>query len=178
MNRQNSAVLLPQRNLQRHSTARSKDFKYLWLDLYSKNISCPSEVRQPEGRQRTAVPQQHRNASRFTTRKRRPGTRRRKKTPRRLAPIPGFSAFCAIAACRARSALGQPFLRLGLTQAVRRRPQQALVAGGQRSRGVYKLLRLHLGLLHFQFRISGMSWPYLSMYCLCSMSLSLSCCFR
>ena len=31
---------------------------------------------------------------------------------------------------------------------------------------------------HFQFRISGRSWPYLSMYCLCSMSLSLSCCFR
>ena len=26
--------------------------------------------------------------------------------------------------------------------------------------------------LHRQFRISGMSWPYLSMYCLCSMSLS------
>ena len=36
----------------------------------------------------------------------------------------------------------------------------------------------HLGLLHFQFRISGMSWPCLSMYCLCSINLSLSCCFR
>ena len=56
--------------------------------------------------------------------------------------------------------------------------QQALVAGDQRPRGVYQLLRIHLGLLHFQFRISGMSWPCLSMYCLCSISLSLSCCFR
>jgi len=56
--------------------------------------------------------------------------------------------------------------------------QQALVAGDQRPRGVYKLLRIHLGLLHFQFRISGRSSPYLSMYCLCSTSLSLSCCFR
>jgi hypothetical protein len=27
-------------------------------------------------------------------------------------------------------------------------------------RSEYKLLRIHLGLLHFQFRISGMSWPY------------------
>jgi len=47
--------------------------------------------------------------------------------------------------------------------------QQAFVAGDQRPRGVYKLLRIHLGLLHFQFRISGMSWPCLSMYCLCSL---------
>ena len=31
---------------------------------------------------------------------------------------------------------------------------------------------------HFQFRISGMSWPCLSMYCLCSMSLSCTICFR
>ena len=30
---------------------------------------------------------------------------------------------------------------------------------------------------HFQLRISGISWPYLSMYCLCSISLSFSCCF-
>jgi hypothetical protein len=36
----------------------------------------------------------------------------------------------------------------------------------------------HFGLPHFQFLISGRSWPYLSMYCLCSISLSLSCCFR
>src|ERR1700674_395157 len=36
--------------------------------------------------------------------------------------------------------------------------QQALVAGHCRPRGVYKLLRIHLGLPHFQFRISGMSW--------------------
>ena len=41
-----------------------------------------------------------------------------------------------------------------------------------------KLPRLHLGMLHFQFRTSGRSSPYLSMYCLCSISLSLSCCFR
>ena len=53
-----------------------------------------------------------------------------------------------------------------------------LVAGDKHPRGVYKLLRIHLGLFHFQFRISGMSSPYLSMYCLCSISLSLSCCFR
>ena len=32
--------------------------------------------------------------------------------------------------------------------------------------------------LHFQLRISGMSWPCLSMYCLCSMSLSCIICFR
>src|SRR5579863_9904884 len=56
--------------------------------------------------------------------------------------------------------------------------QQAFVAGDQCPRGAYKLLRVHLGLLHFQFRISGMSWPYLSMYCLCSMSLSCAICFR
>ena len=31
---------------------------------------------------------------------------------------------------------------------------------------------------HFQFRISGMSWPFLAMYCLCSINLSLSCCLR
>ena len=31
---------------------------------------------------------------------------------------------------------------------------------------------------HFQWRISGRSSPYLSMYCLCSISLSLSLCFR
>ena len=30
----------------------------------------------------------------------------------------------------------------------------------------------------FQFLISGMSWPCLSMYCLCSMSLSCIICFR
>ena len=34
------------------------------------------------------------------------------------------------------------------------------------------------GTCHFQLRISGKSWPFLSMYCLCSISLSLSCCFR
>jgi hypothetical protein len=33
-------------------------------------------------------------------------------------------------------------------------------------------LALSFGVLHFQFQISGMSWPYLSMYCLCSISLS------
>ena len=32
--------------------------------------------------------------------------------------------------------------------------------------------------VHFQFRISGRSSPFLSMYSLCSMSLSLSCCFK
>jgi hypothetical protein len=32
--------------------------------------------------------------------------------------------------------------------------------------------------LHAQFRISGMSSPFLLMYCLCSISLFLSCCFR
>ena len=36
----------------------------------------------------------------------------------------------------------------------------------------------YAGLLHFQLRISGRSSPFLSMYCLCSISLSLSCCFR
>ncbi len=41
--------------------------------------------------------------------------------------------------------------------------QQALVAGDQRPRGVYELLRIHLGLPHFQLRISGMSSPCWSM---------------
>ena len=49
---------------------------------------------------------------------------------------------------------------------------------GRGSRSVRGPLRDHWGLPHFQLRISGMSWPFLSMYCLCSMSLSLSCCFR
>jgi hypothetical protein len=31
---------------------------------------------------------------------------------------------------------------------------------------------------HFQLRISGRSSPFLSMYCLCSISLCLSCSFR
>jgi short chain dehydrogenase len=31
---------------------------------------------------------------------------------------------------------------------------------------------------HIQFRISGRSWPWVAMYCLCSISLSLSCCLR
>ena len=39
-------------------------------------------------------------------------------------------------------------------------------------------LRIHFGLPHFQSRISGMSSPYLLVYCLCSISLSLNCCFR
>ena len=39
-------------------------------------------------------------------------------------------------------------------------------------------LRIHLGLLHFQLRISGKSSPCLSMYSLCSMSLSCIVCFR
>jgi hypothetical protein len=56
--------------------------------------------------------------------------------------------------------------------------QQALVAGDQGPRGVYKLLRIHLGWFHFQLRTSGRSSPFLSMYCLCSISLSLSCCFK
>src|SRR5208337_3129760 len=56
--------------------------------------------------------------------------------------------------------------------------QQALVTSHQRPRGVYKLLRIHLELPHFQVRISGRSSPCLSMYCLCSMSLSLNCCFK
>jgi len=42
----------------------------------------------------------------------------------------------------------------------------------------YKFFRIYWGLTHFQFRICGMSCPYLSIYSLCSMSLSLSCCFR
>ena len=33
-----------------------------------------------------------------------------------------------------------------------------------------RLLCVHYGLLHFQFRISSMSWPSLSMYFLCSIS--------
>ena len=60
----------------------------------------------------------------------------------------------------------------------RKHRQQPFVAGDQRPRGIYRLLPIHLELLHFQFRISGRSSPYLSMYCLCSISLSLSCCFR
>ena len=56
--------------------------------------------------------------------------------------------------------------------------QQALVIGDHRPRGVHKLLSLHLELLHFQFRISGKSWPYWSMYCLWSISLSWTICFR
>jgi hypothetical protein len=44
----------------------------------------------------------------------------------------------------------------------------ALVASHQRPRGVYNLLRIHLGLPHFQFRISERSSPCLLMYCLCS----------
>ena len=56
--------------------------------------------------------------------------------------------------------------------------QQTLVAGDRRTRGVYKLLCIHLGLPHFQFRISGMSTPCSLMYCLCSRSLSASCCLR
>ena len=56
--------------------------------------------------------------------------------------------------------------------------QQSFVAGCQRPRSIFKLLRIHSGLLHFQFRTSGRSSPFLPMYCLCSISLSLSCCFR
>ena len=56
--------------------------------------------------------------------------------------------------------------------------QQALVAGDQRPRGVFKLLRIHWGLLHFQSWISGRSSPCLSMKCLCSISLSSICCFK
>ena len=41
--------------------------------------------------------------------------------------------------------------------------QQALVVGDQRPRGVYQRLCIHLGLLHFQSRISGMSTPCSSM---------------
>lgn len=52
------------------------------------------------------------------------------------------------------------------------------VTGDQSTRIVCKNLRIYLGLLHFQFRISGISWPCLSMYCLCSMSLSRTICFR
>jgi hypothetical protein len=37
------------------------------------------------------------------------------------------------------------------------------VFGDQRPRAVYKRLRIHVGLAHFQFRISGRSWPCLSM---------------
>jgi hypothetical protein len=56
--------------------------------------------------------------------------------------------------------------------------QQALIAGDQLVRGVYQLLRIHLGLFHFQFWISGMSTPCLSIYRLCSTSLSANCCLR
>ena len=44
--------------------------------------------------------------------------------------------------------------------------------------GIQLVLFVQLEVPHFQFRISGMSSPSLSMYCLCSISLSLSCCFR
>jgi hypothetical protein len=44
--------------------------------------------------------------------------------------------------------------------------------------GVYKSLRIQFELANFQFRISGRSSPHLSMYCLCSMSLSLSSCLK
>ena len=56
--------------------------------------------------------------------------------------------------------------------------EQALVASDQRPRGACQLLYSHLGLPHFQSRISGMSTPCSSMYRLCSMSLSASCCLR
>ena len=56
--------------------------------------------------------------------------------------------------------LGKSFVAGGITFIHR---QQALVASDQRLRGVYKLLRIHLDLPHFQFRISGKSWPCLSM---------------
>ena len=93
-----------------------------------------------------------------------------------------------------RPVLGQPFLRLGLAESVRRRPQPGLQF--RHGKGLRIVLRISLryrgrsrspGLVgtgvhfrwpHLQFRISGMSWPYVSMYCLCSISLSLSCCFR
>jgi hypothetical protein len=39
--------------------------------------------------------------------------------------------------------------------------QQALAAGDQRPRGVNKRLRIYLESPHFQYRISGMSWPCL-----------------
>ena len=46
-------------------------------------------------------------------------------------------------------------------------------------RGSYLcLVRSHFELPHFQFLISGKSCPFLSMYSLCSINLSFSCCFR
>src|ERR1039457_5564605 len=66
---------------------------------------------------------------------------------------------------QARGAISETLQRLGNSQLC-----TSLVAGDQRPRGVYRLLRIHLGLLHIQFRISGMSSPFLSMYCLCSIS--------
>jgi hypothetical protein len=90
------------------------------------------------------------------------------------------------------SNVGQPSLRLGRAEAVRQRSQLfstsskgrnfgssvALGFDPGRPLGVNKLLRVHVELLHVQLRISGRSWPCLSMYWLCSISLSLSCCFR
>ncbi len=68
---------------------------------------------------------------------------------------------------------GKPFVTGWITFIPR---QEALVAGDQCPAGVYKLLRIHLELPHLQFRISGMSSPCFSMYCLCSSSLSRMAC--
>ena len=70
-------------------------------------------------------------------------------------------------------AIGAPGL-LGLRDPERGKPsvagwrafihrQQALVVGDQRPGGVDEVLRRHVGLPHFQLRISGRSWPCLSM---------------
>ena len=40
--------------------------------------------------------------------------------------------------------------------------EQSLVAGDQRPRGLHQRLRIHLAIPHLQSRISGKSWPCLS----------------
>jgi len=56
--------------------------------------------------------------------------------------------------------------------------QQSLVAGHQRPCGGQNLPGGQAGPPQVQFRISGMSWPWRSMYWLCSMSLSRIFCLR
>ncbi len=57
--------------------------------------------------------------------------------------------------------------------ACRRFDQDESAAGNNESAGLFEKSERH-----FQFRISGISSPFLSMYCLCSISLVWSWCFR
>ena len=56
--------------------------------------------------------------------------------------------------------------------------QQPLATCHQRLRRIRQLVNIHGVFPHCQLRISGKSCPFLSIYCLCSINLSLSCCFK